>query len=62
MQQLFKYDSMRNISLNAQVALVFFSAYNKKQEFLGGKTTVNKYNCQTNQVFQQINSLVEFIQ
>jgi hypothetical protein len=39
-----------------------FSAYNKKQEFWGGKITVNKHNCQTSQVFQQTNSLVEFIQ
>ena len=39
-----------------------FSAYNKKQEFWGGKITVNKHNCQPSQVFQQTNSLVEFIQ
>ena len=39
-----------------------FSAYNKKQEFWGGKITVKKHNCQPNQVFQQKRSLVEFIQ
>ena len=39
-----------------------FSAYNKKQEFWGGKITVKKHNCQPNQVFQQKRSLVEFTQ
>ncbi len=39
-----------------------FAAYNKKQEFWGGKIVVNKHNCQLDQVFQQEGSLVEFAQ
>lgn len=39
-----------------------FSAYNKKQEFWGGKIIVKKHNCQPNQIFQENGSLVEFIQ
>jgi len=38
-----------------------FSAYNKKQEFWGGKIVVNKHNCLPNQVIQQKSSLVEFM-
>jgi hypothetical protein len=38
-----------------------FSAYNKKQEFWGGKIVVNKHNCHPNQVIQQKSSLVEFM-
>lgn len=38
-----------------------FSAYNKKQEFWGGKIVVKKHNCKPKQVFKQANSLIEFI-
>jgi len=37
------------------------SAYNKKQEFWGGKILVKQHNCEPNQVLQEKNSLVEFI-
>jgi hypothetical protein len=37
------------------------SAYNKKQEFWGGKIVVKQHNCEPHQVFQEKNSLVEFI-
>ena len=50
---------VNNISTNS-IAMCL-SAYNKKQEFWGGKITVNKHNCKKNQFFQQKNSLVEFI-
>jgi hypothetical protein len=39
-----------------------FSAYNKKQEFWGGKVVVGKHNCQLDQIAQQKGSLVEFVQ
>lgn len=39
-----------------------FAAYNKKQEFWGGKITANEHNCQLDQVFQQEGSLVEIVQ
>ncbi len=38
-----------------------FSAYNKKQEFWGGKIMVKKHNCQPSQVYQQANSLVSLL-
>ena len=38
------------------------SAYNKKQEFWGGKITIKKHNCHSDQFFQQQGSLIEFIQ
>jgi len=41
---------------------VCFSAYNKKQEFWGGKIIINKNNCRPNQILQQKGSLVEFVQ
>jgi hypothetical protein len=41
--------------------LICFTAYNKKQEFWGGKLTVKDHNCQSNQIVQEIGSLVEFI-
>ena len=41
--------------------LTCFSAYNKKQEFWGGKLKVKNHNCGPNQVFQEPGSLVEFI-
>ena len=51
---------VNNININSTI--MCFSAYNKKQEFWGGKITVKKHNCQENQVMQQKNSLVEFIE
>ena len=51
---------VNNITTNSTTTC--FSAYNKKQEFWGGKITVKKHNCQENQVMQQKNSLVEFIE
>jgi len=39
-----------------------FSAYNKKQEFWGGKITIEKHNCHSNHFFQQQGSLIEFSQ
>ena len=38
-----------------------FAAYNKKQEFWGGKISVNAHNCDSSQVLQQDKSLVEFL-
>ena len=38
-----------------------FAAYNKKQEFWGGKIKVNEHNCNASQVLQQNQSLVEFV-
>jgi hypothetical protein len=49
-------------NINTNSTIMCFSAYNKKQEFWGGKITVKKHNCQENQVMQQKNSLVEFIE
>jgi hypothetical protein len=37
-----------------------FRAYNKKQEFWGGKIVVNNHNCQQNQSHQNQGSLIEF--
>jgi hypothetical protein len=37
-----------------------FSAYNKKQEFWGGKITIGKHNCRPNQFFIQDGSLINF--
>ena len=34
---------------------------NKKQEFWGGKITVNNHNCSPKQVIQHKGSLVEFL-
>jgi len=51
---------VNSIATNATITC--FSAYNKKQEFWGGKIIVNKHNCQKNQIKQQKNSLVEFIE
>ena len=51
---------VNNITTNSTT--MCFSAYNKKQEFWGGKITVKKHNCQENQVMYQKNSLVEFIE
>jgi hypothetical protein len=48
--------------LNADNVATCFSAYRKKQEFWGGKITVNKHNCQPSQMFQQKGSLIKFIQ
>ena len=39
-----------------------FSAYNKKQEFWGGKIIVNQHNCQPVRMYQQKNSLIEILQ
>jgi hypothetical protein len=47
--------------VNDDVAICF-SAYNKKQEFWGGKIIVNNHNCQPSQIYQKKNSLVEFVQ
>lgn len=41
--------------------LTCFSAYNKKQEFWGGKLKVKNHNCEQNQIFQEAGSLVELI-
>ena len=58
-----KDSSVVNINaVSTNATSTCFSAYNKKQEFWGGKITVKKHNCQPNQVFQQKRSLVEFIQ
>lgn len=38
------------------------SAYNKKQEFWGGKITIEKHNCRPDQFFQQPGSILEFAQ
>ncbi len=38
-----------------------FAAYNKKQEFWGGKISVNAHNCDSSQILQQDKSLVEFV-
>ena len=51
---------VNNITTNSTT--MCFSAYNKKQEFWGGKITVKKHNCQENQVMYQKNSLVDFIE
>jgi hypothetical protein len=47
------------IANNVEICL---SAYNKKQEFWGGKIIINKNNCRPNQILQQKGSLVEFVQ
>ena len=39
-----------------------FSAYNKKQEFWGGKIIVAEHNCQPIRMYQQKNSLIEILQ
>ena len=39
-----------------------FSAYNKKQEFWGGKIIVAQHNCQLDKMYQQKNSLIEILQ
>ena len=39
-----------------------FSAYNKKQEFWGGKIIVDQHNCQPIRIHQQKNSLIEILQ
>ena len=49
-------------STNINLTATCFSAYNKKQEFWGGKIIVKKHNCLPNQVNQQKNSLVEFVE
>jgi hypothetical protein len=49
-------------SINANTTNICFNAYNKKQEFWGGKIIINKHNCQSSQIIQQQNSLVEFLQ
>lgn len=49
-------------AFNANNVATCFSAYNKKQEFWGGRITVGKHNCHSDQVFQQEGSLVEFVQ
>jgi hypothetical protein len=41
---------------------ICFAAYNKKQEFWGGKISVKTHNCNLNQVIEQKGSLVEFIE
>ena len=41
--------------------LTCFSAYNKKQEFWGGKLVVKNHNCKPNQIVQEIGSLIKFI-
>jgi len=51
---------INNININSTD--ICFSAFNKKQEFWGGKIVVKKHNCLKNQVIQQKNSLVEFIE
>ena len=38
-----------------------FSAYNKKQEFWGGKISIKKHNCQPDQFFSEKASLIEVI-
>ena len=40
---------------------ICFSAYNKKQEFWGGKITIKKHNCDHSQVLQEKGSLIEFV-
>ena len=47
--------------VEAEKILTCFSAFNKKQEFWGGKISVKNHNCQPNQIFQEIGSLVELI-
>jgi hypothetical protein len=49
-------------TMTADDVTTCFSAYNKKQEFWGGRITINKHNCQSDQFFQENGSLVEFIQ
>ena len=48
--------------VTAHSTLTCFAAYNKKQEFWGGKLSINNHNCQSNQIFQEKRSLVEFLQ
>jgi len=38
-----------------------FSAYNKKQEYWGGKITISKHDCDPKQIIQGKNSLIEFL-
>jgi len=49
-------------SVTVKSTVTCFSAYNKKQEFWGGKITVGAHNCPPSQVTQQKGSLVEFVQ
>ncbi len=49
-------------SVTVDSTVLCFSAYNKKQEFWGGKIMVDKHNCLPSQVVQQKGSLVEFTQ
>ena len=49
-------------AINTDNTNICFNAYNKKQEFWGGKIIVGKHNCEPSQIIQQENSLVEFIQ
>jgi hypothetical protein len=49
-------------SVTVKSTVACFSAYNKKQEFWGGKITVGEHNCPPSQVIQQKGSLVEFVQ
>jgi hypothetical protein len=49
-------------AINFNTTNICFNAYNKKQEYWGGKIIIGKHNCQSNQIIQQENSLVEFIQ
>ena len=49
-------------TVKTQTTNICFNAYNKKQEFWGGKIIIGKHNCQLNQIIQQENSSVEFVQ
>ena len=46
--------------VTATSTVTCFSAYNKKQEFWGGKITIKKHNCNRNQIAQEESSLIEF--
>jgi hypothetical protein len=48
-------------AINANSVNTCFNAYNKKQEFWGGKIKVKIHNCQTLQIIQEQNSLIEFL-
>ena len=53
------------IVVNSVIAIkvaICFSAYNKKQEFYGGRITIGQHNCLPDQISQQEGSLIEFIQ
>lgn len=55
-----KDSSIININTsNLKDVKTCFSAYNKKQEFWGGKISIKKHNCSPNQIHQQQNSLIE---